>query len=796
MELKFDVAGMSCSGCAARLEKSLGEQPGVDNASVNFALERAYVEFDAGQSSVAQIAEAVDAAGFSVAQDHYSFAIEGMTCSACAARVEKALAAVPGVTNVSVNLALERGDVDSVQGAVDMQLLAQVVADTGYKAQEMASAEHRAEEDAERDRQQSQDLKKQLRSLLISALLTLPLVAQMASHFLGGSFHLSPWQELALAGPVQVFFGYRFYKSAAMALRHGSSNMDVLVAMGTTAAFVYSLWLMYTRGAAATGSLYFEASAVIITLVMMGKYLEARAKRGTTAAIRELMQLRPQVARVERDGEVVEIPIERTQPGDIVVIRPGEQVPVDGEVIEGVSELDEALITGESMPVTKVVGSLVTGGAVNGSGLLRVRATAVGEDSTLSKIIHLVENAQAGKAPIQRLVDRISAIFVPVIIALAVATFLGWYFLAGEFEPALIAAVSVLVIACPCALGLATPTALVSGTGAAARAGILIKDIQALERAHRIDVVVFDKTGTLTEGRPRIVQSVAVLGSDDEMLGLAASVQVGSEHPLGRAFLQAAKDRSLPLGEIKEFASVTGSGVAALVDGHAVAIGNRAFMTQENVNTEAGVAIASAWEEEAMTAVWVSYDGELLGVVAIADTLRPEAIRAVSRLHDMGVESLLLSGDAPAVVKHIGQQVGVDLAIGGVRPEDKASHIRRLQDEDKIVAMIGDGINDAPALAVADIGIAMGTGTDVAMETADITLMRSNPDLVGAAISVSRATWRKIWTNLCWAFGYNVLGIPLAAMGLLTPSLAGAAMALSSVSVVTNSLLLRRWKPE
>ncbi len=791
----LSIGGMSCSGCAARLEKVLLAEPGVRAATVNFALERADVEIDPGQSNIVNLADAIDRAGFSLPQVHHSFGIEGMTCSACSARVEKVLAAVPGVTRATVNLALERGDVEIIEGAVELQTLVEVVAGAGYTARVTSAAVQRAEEDAEREVLQRADLSRQFRSLLISAALTAPLVAQMVAHFSGWSFHLMPWQELALAGPVQVFFGYRFYRSAAIALRHGAGNMDVLVAMGTTAAFVFSLWLMYSLGSGAMGNLYFEASAVIITLVMMGKYLEARAKRGTTAAIRELMQLRPQVARVERGGEEIEIPIDETRNGDVVIIRPGEQVPVDGEVVDGASEVDEALITGESMPVIKAVGSAVTGGAINGTGLLRVRATAVGEDSTLSKIIDLVENAQAGKAPIQRLVDQISEIFVPVVVVIAVGTFSAWYFFAGDFELALIAAVSVLVIACPCALGLATPTALVSGTGAAAKAGILIKDIESLERAHRIDVVIFDKTGTLTEGTPKVMHSLAIHGSDHDLLRLAASVQTGSEHPLGRAFLQKAEHEALPLGAIDEFRSVTGRGVSALVSGQRIAVGNRAFMEEMGVATERGVATASAWEREAMTAVWVGCDAELLGVVAIADALRPEAIDAVRRLRKMGVRSLLLSGDAPAVAERIGAEVGVDQAVGAVRPEDKASHVERLRAEGKVIAMVGDGINDAPALAAADVGIAMGTGTDVAMETADITLMRSNPDLVGAAISVSRATWRKIWTNLGWAFGYNIIGIPVAALGLLTPAVAGAAMALSSVSVVSNSLLLRRWKP-
>jgi Cu+-exporting ATPase len=602
--------------------------------------------------------------------------------------------------------------------------------------------------------------------------------------------------ELLLATPVQFVCGARFYRGAWKALRAKSGNMDLLVALGTTAAYLYSYYLMATLGQESAGRLYFEASAVVITLVMLGKFLEARAKRGTTAAIRQLMELRPQTARLRRaDGSEQEVPVGDVLRGDRVIVRPGERIPVDGTVITGSSEIDESLITGESLPVEKAAGATVTGGAINGTGLLEVEATAVGEDSTLSKIIRMVENAQAGKAPVQRLVDRISAVFVPIVVGIAVVTFAGWLLYDGNFEHAFVAAVSVLVIACPCALGLATPTAIMTGTGAAARSGILIKDVASLERAHRIDAVIFDKTGTLTEGRPRVVSVHAVNGTEDDVLRHAASVQQGSEHPLARAVLDVAAERGLQLAPLAEFRSFTGLGVAGRAGNSEIAIGNRRFMSERGVDVSAESGRAGEWERRARTSVFVAVDGAVAGVLGISDPLREQSRAAIRSLADMGVRTLLLSGDAAGVAAEIGRQAGVSDARGELRPEEKARVVAELSAQGHAVGMVGDGINDAPALAAADVGIAMGTGTDIAMETAGITLMRADPRLVAAAIAASRATFRKIRQNLFWAFIYNVIGIPLAALGMLSPALAGAAMAMSSVSVVTNSLLLRRWKP-
>lgn len=791
----FAVEGMTCSACATRLEKALAQVPGISEAAVNFALERADVSFDPATTDTAAVAEAIHKAGFSVPEERFSMPIRGMTCSACVGRVEKALLAVPGVREANVNLALERADITGLRGVTQAATLAGAVSKAGYEAVIRSASEQQAEaEEAERARAAA-ELRREFVILLIAIALATPMMVQMVGMFLGiHELHLRPTWEWIIATPVQFIIGARFYRSAYKAIRAGTGNMDVLVAMGTSAAYFYSVWLVFSLPDA-TGQLYFEASVIIITLVLVGKFMESKAKRGTTAAIRQLMDLRPQTARVRRDGTEVEVPIAEVRKGDTVVIRPGERVPVDGRVVSGRSELDEALITGESLPVEKEAGDRVTGGAINGTGLLEVQATAVGSDSTLSKIIRLVENAQAGKAPVQRLVDRISAIFVPIVIVVAIITFLTWFALTGNFAQSLIPAVSVLVIACPCALGLATPTAIMTGTGAAARSGILIKDVESLERAHKTSAVIFDKTGTLTEGKPKIVDLSALRGSEDELLALAGSVQQASEHPLARAVTERARERGVALTPVTEFRSITGRGVLGTVAGREILIGNEQMMQEHGIDAAPGLKLAGAWHAQARTAVWVADREGMLGMLAIADPLRAESKEAVAELHRMGVETMMLSGDAPRVAEEVGREVGVGEARGGVRPEDKAQAVNELAARGKVVAMIGDGINDAPALAAADVGIAMGSGTDVAMETAGVTLMRSDPRLVPGAIAASRATFRKIKQNLFWAFIYNTIGIPLAAFGMLTPIFAGFAMAMSSVCVVSNSLFLRGWKP-
>ncbi len=795
-QAELAVEGMTCGACATRLEKALGRAAGVAGASVNFALERAAVQFEPAHTSLTAIADVIGKAGFSVGREEYSLPVTGMTCSACSARVEKALRKVPGVIEANVNLALERADITTVAGGVSLDSLATAVEKAGYQLGVAAAAQDQATAHEKQDAEAEARLATDRRWLILSIVLTTPLVGQMVAKNLGSDFHLMPFFEVLLATPVQFVIGARFYRAAWNALRAGAGNMDVLVVMGTSAAYFYSWYLIGALGVAAEGQLYFEASAVIITLVLLGKYMEARAKRGTTAAIRQLMDLRPEVARVRQaDGTEVELPITEVLSGATVVIRPGERIPVDGEVVAGQSEIDESLITGESLPVTKTAGDTVTGGAINGTGLLEIAATTVGEDSTLSRIIRLVESAQAGKAPVQRLVDRISAIFVPTVIVIAALTFAGWFFVDGSFENSLIAAVSVLVIACPCALGLATPTAIMTGTGAAARAGILIKDVESLERAHRLNAVIFDKTGTLTEGRPKVVALHTLRGDEAELVRLAASAQQGSEHPLASALLELAAERNIALSGVTDFQSHTGRGIAGSVDGRRILIGNERLLAEHQLDPAAEVDRARAWEAEAKTVIWIADDDGLLGIAAIADPLKPQARPAIEQLRALGIRTLMLSGDAPLVAEAVGREAGLDDARGGVRPDAKAEVVESLAAEGYAVGMIGDGINDAPALAAADVGIAMGTGTDIAMETAGVTLMRPDPRLVGGAISASRATFRKIKQNLFWAFIYNVIGIPLAAAGMLSPAIAGAAMAMSSVSVVSNSLLLRRWTP-
>ena len=593
--LDVPVNGMTCGACATRLQKALTRAPGIHAADVNFATERARVKFDASQTGIDAIAAAVGRAGFEVPEERYSFGVSGMTCSACATRIEKALRRVPGVVVANVNLALERADVTTVSGQVPRKAVVEAVAKAGYQADLKSDADTQAKADEEFRSRETAKLEREFRTLLISIALTVPFIAQMISSFLGWSFHMHAAMEVALATPVQFVIGARFYRGAYNALRARSGNMDVLVVMGTSAAYIYSYYLLGSLGIEAEGQLYFEASAVIITLVLLGKYLEARTKRGTTAAIRQLMDLRPETARILRNGDEIELSVAEVCTGDLIVVRPGERIPVDGIVAEGSSEIDESLITGESLPVAKQPGDPVTGGAINGTGLLTVRATTVGEDSTLSKIIRLVENAQAGKAPVQRLVDRISEIFVPSVVTIAVLTFATWMLVSGNLEQALIAAVSVLVIACPCALGLATPTAIMTGTGVAARHGILIKDVESLERAHRLNAVVFDKTGTLTQGHPSVVGTQLVATSETELLTVAASLQQGSEHPLARAILARAREDGLSLHAVEAFQSHTGRGVSGRVDGADLLIGNAAFMEENDVQLATAPEPAADW---------------------------------------------------------------------------------------------------------------------------------------------------------------------------------------------------------
>ena len=715
-----------------------------------------------------------------------SLLIDGMTCASCVARVEKALAKVDGVVSAQVNLATETATIGVAGKAAITDALLAAVAKAGYAARVPVANAPAAQRPVEPSW-----------PLVAAALLSLPLVLPMIAALFGQHWMLAGALQFALATPVQFVLGARFYKGAWKALRAGAGNMDLLVALGTSAAYGLSVYEWLRQGGERMPHLYFEASAVVITLVLLGKWLEARAKRQTTDALRSLGALQPQTARVRLDAAERSVPIADVRVGDIVIVRPGERMPVDGIVLEGASHVDESLITGESLPVAREAGDRVTGGSINCEGLLAVTTGAVGTESTLARIVRMVESAQAEKAPIQRLVDQVSAVFVPVVVGIALVTWLGWGLAAGEWQQGLLNAVAVLVIACPCALGLATPTAIMVGTGVAARHGILIKDAQALELAHAITLVAFDKTGTLTQGQPTLVAADAIGADRAALLAACAAIQAGSEHPLARAVLQAAAAEGVPASTARDVRAVPGRGMAASVNGRALRLGSSRYMQELNVDCTAWADQAHRYEAAGRSVSWladVTDQPRLLGLLAFGDTLKPDARDAVAALHALGIATVLVSGDNRGSAAAIAAAVGIQRVEAEVLPQDKAAIVARLKRDGAVVAMIGDGINDAPALAAADVGIAMSTGTDVAMQAAGITLMRGRPALVADAIEISRRTVAKIRQGLFWAFVYNVVGIPLAAFGLLNPVIAGAMMAFSSVSVVGNALLLRRWK--
>ncbi|MFM0241131.1 heavy metal translocating P-type ATPase [Paraburkholderia phytofirmans] len=845
---ELDIGGMTCASCALRVEKALAKVPGVTRASVNLATERARIESDAGVDPET-LANAVRKAGYDAtlsdststetpapvaeAQHSTELAIGGMTCASCAMRVEKALAKVPGVVGATVNLATETATVSLDGAAAAPDALIAAVRKARYEATlivppDASAAVDHADQTAPADRKRDQT-RRELAAVLASAVLTLPLVAPMVGEWFGLHAMLSPWLQFALASIVQFVFGARFYRAAYRAVRAGAGNMDLLVALGTSAAYGISVYELATHPGDMM-HLYFEASAVVITLVRFGKWLEARAKRQTTDAIRALNALRPDRARIRVGADERDVPLAQVRVGTVVIVHPGERVPVDGAVLEGRTHIDESLITGESLPVPKQVADAVTAGSINGEGAIAVTTTAIGAETTLARIIRLVESAQAEKAPIQRLVDRVSEIFVPAILAIAALTLVGWLMAGAGGETAILNAVAVLVIACPCALGLATPAAIMAGTGVAARHGVLIKDAEALETAHRVTIVAFDKTGTLTLGQPSVTAFEPIGGiGRDEALALAAAVQRNSDHPLARAVLKAhevavrnsgdgtvadtggavATDTGIALasGQITpQHASaaraIAGRGVEADVDGRTLALGSTRWLKELGIDLSPELA-ARAHELEAAgnTVSWLMQRNPqapaALALIAFGDTVKPTARAAVERLTQMGIKSVLVTGDNRGSAASVAKALGIGEFHAEVLPDDKARVIRDLKIRSAgIVAMAGDGINDAPALAAADIGIAMATGTDVAMHAAGITLMRGDPALVADAIDISRRTWRKIQQNLFWAFVYNLIGIPLAALGLLNPMLAGAAMAFSSVSVVTNALLLRTWRGE
>ncbi|WP_080400773.1 heavy metal translocating P-type ATPase [Burkholderia ubonensis] len=828
--IELEIEGMTCASCVARVEKALANVPGVTRASVNLATERATVDAAAGVAT-AQLVDAVRQAGYqatpvaepepAIAPDAALGAIEldigGMTCASCAGRVEKALSNVPGVARASVNLATERATVHGAAPLDPAALIAAVTA-AGYRASRVAAppagasglpaaagapaSQKPGATDA--DTRKRRDAIRERNLVIAAALLSAPLIAPMFAAPFGVDAMLNGWLQLVLASIVQFGFGARFYRAAWHAIKARAGNMDLLVALGTSAAYGLSLWMLL-RDPMHPGHLYFEASAVIITLVRFGKWLEARAKRQTTDAIRALNALRPDRARIVEHGVERDVPLAQVRVGTAVSIRPGERVPVDGRVVSGRSHIDESLITGESLPVAKDDGDPVTAGSINGEGALVVETTAIGAETTLARIIRLVESAQAEKAPIQRLVDRVSAVFVPAILGIAALTLIGWLIAGAGAETAILNAVAVLVIACPCALGLATPAAIMAGTGVAARHGVLIKDAQALELAQRATVIAFDKTGTLTEGKPSVTAFDAVGLPRDEALALAAAVQRHSDHPLARAVVAAhhadvaARGGATSAPVATDARAVAGRGVEARVAGRLLALGSTRWRDELGIAVPPALdARAAELERAGNTISWLmraDAPRAPLALIAFGDTVKPGARDAIAALAARGVASVLVTGDNRGSAAAVAASLGIGEVHAQVLPDDKARVVAELKrTHDGIVAMVGDGINDAPALAAADVGIAMATGTDVAMHTAGITLMRGDPSLVADAIDISKRTYRKIQQNLFWAFVYNLVGVPLAALGWLNPVIAGAAMAFSSVSVVTNALLLRRWK--
>ncbi|WP_434121282.1 heavy metal translocating P-type ATPase [Salinicoccus roseus] len=788
-QVNLNITGMTCAACSSRIEKVLNKMDDVD-ASVNLTTEKATVEYDSENVDISDITGKIEKLGYGVEMEKAEFDITGMTCAACSNRIEKVLNKQEGVKSATVNLTTENAVIEyNPNMLTDRDLIARVEK-LGYGAKPKQSAEDRVNA---KDKQ----LNRLKMKLIISALLSLPLLVTMLDHLFGiqmPAILMNPWFQLALATPVQFIIGWQFYDGAYKNLRNGSANMDVLVAMGTSAAYFYSVYEM-TRWIADSSHhphLYFETSALIITLILFGKYLEHRAKSRTTTAISKLLDMQAKQARVVRDGDEMMIPVEDVIVGDRIVVKPGEKVPVDGTVVKGRTAIDESMITGESIPIEKEAESAVVGSTLNVNGTIEFEATRVGKDTALASIIKVVEEAQGQKAPIQRMADIISGYFVPIVVGIAIITFLAWYFLVqpGNIEPALVASIAVLVIACPCALGLATPTSIMVGTGKGAESGILFKGGEHLEKTHSLDVVIMDKTGTITKGKPEVTDFTG----DAETLKLLATAEKGSEHPLAEAIVAYAAEQGVEVGEVDDFEAIPGHGIEAVIEGRKVLVGTRKLMTDNDMDEEAISSEMEQYEYDGKTAMIVAVDGEIKGVVAVMDTVKESAAEAIASLKDEGLEVIMLTGDNTRTAQAIARSVGIDNVIAEVLPEEKADKVKSVQQEGKIVAMVGDGVNDAPALATADIGIAIGTGTEIAIEAADITILGGELTLIPKAIRLSHKTIRNIKQNLFWAFAYNSAGIPIAALGLLAPWVAGAAMAFSSVSVVTNSLRLKRVK--
>ena len=790
-QISLPIEGMSCAACSTRVERTLAKIPGITQANVNLISGSAAVSFDSEQVSPIEIADAIKKTGFSVPSRSFDLAIEGMTCSACSTRLEKVLSKLDGVDGASVNLATSNARVSVTSGTLSVSDLIVAVERAGFTGRAIETSSAALQQAARRAADRA---RLELIILIGAALFTLPFIVQMGLMWtqLQPSTLPALWQ-FALATPVQFIAGARFYLPAWRALKAGAGNMDLLVVLGTSAAWGLSTYLVLFSPD--SSDYYFEASSSVITLVLLGRHLEDRAKKNTTTAIRSLVALRPQTARIIREGGEVEVPASLVAVGEVVVVRPGEHLPVDGIITDGDTQIDESLITGESLPVERSIGDTVTGGSINGSGMIRVKVTAVGAESVLNRIIRAVEEAQASKAPVQHLVDRISALFVPAVIVIAIGAYLySFLLLSSSQAEAIISAVTVLVVACPCALGLATPTAIMVGTGVAAQWGILIRDAESLEQAHKTTTVIFDKTGTLTAGQPNVVTVHPLDMEEDELLALTAAAQQGSEHPLARAVLNRVR-KTAPLAPLSDFSAIPGRGIRATVDNRQVVAGNQRLMAESGIEQAPLLEQANALSSRGSTVIWVAVDQRLKGIIAIDDVVRPTSKEAIAELNANGIETIMLTGDHQQSAASVADQLGAHDFIAEVLPEEKAAVVSNLMGKNRTVAMVGDGINDAPALATADVGLAMGSGTDVAMETAGITLMRSDPLLVIEAISISHATHYKIWQNLFWAFIYNLFMIPLAFFGAITPVIAGAAMALSSLSVVSNSLLLKRWKP-
>ncbi|MFB5685283.1 heavy metal translocating P-type ATPase [Bacillus cereus] len=798
-EANLQISGMTCAACANRIEKGLKKVEGVHEANVNFALEKTKIMYDPTKTNPQQFKEKVESLGYGIVSDKAEFTVSGMTCAACANRVEKRLNKLDGVNKATVNFALESATVDFNPDEVNVNEMKSAITKLGYKLEvkpddQDASTDHRL-----------QEIERQKKKFIISFILSFPLLWAMVSHFSFTSFIylpdmlMNPWVQLALATPVQFIIGGQFYVGAYKALRNKSANMDVLVALGTSAAYFYSVYLSIQSIGSSEHmtDLYFETSAVLITLIILGKLFEAKAKGRSSEAIKKLMGLQAKTATVVRDGTEIKILVEEVVAGDIVYVKPGEKIPVDGEIVEGKSAIDESMLTGESIPVDKSIGDVVIGSTINKNGFLKVKATKVGRDTALAQIIKVVEEAQGSKAPIQRVADQISGIFVPVVVVIAIITFAVWmiFVTPGDFGGALEKMIAVLVIACPCALGLATPTSIMAGSGRSAEYGILFKGGEHLEATHRLDTVILDKTGTVTNGKPVLTDVIVADGfNENELLRLVGAAERNSEHPLAEAIVEGIKEKKIDIQSSETFEAIPGFGIESVVEGKHLLIGTRRLMKKFNIDIEEVSKSMEALEREGKTAMLIAIDKEYAGIVAVADTVKDTSKAAIARLKKMGLDVVMITGDNTQTAQAIAKQVGIDHVIAEVLPEGKAEEVKKLQANGKKVAMVGDGINDAPALATANIGMAIGTGTDVAMEAADITLIRGDLNSIADAIFMSKMTIRNIKQNLFWALAYNALGIPIAALGFLAPWVAGAAMAFSSVSVVLNALRLQRVK--